>query len=401
MNENTKYAMANIGFGFAIDQLAASAPTVPAKPGIDSTEVETLRKQNSEMLMAMQANWVAVTDRLPEPETDVLVRCLRRDDFQHFTVAGLFQGEWMSMETEDGTKGEVTHWMPLPGYPSADRTPAANEGGLSIPGEILASEGTPQLWTTWSDRYLILAKPAEMERELARCEEQAALELEQAGKPGWWAGKVATLKEGIASYDQRAAAARSSAEKVGDLPPLPKCKMLVGHHLDSLHVLYSADQVREIQREAYEAGRASGNRPSAADAGGLDAGRVMMSAHAFAPSDLPHPAKMRWMADYFLKNYRPTAVGAAGQGWISVEDRLPEPGGLYLVDSTWGGLPAWRHRPEWADGCFQEAISNTDEGDFDWNKENHGAFRVTHWMPMPSTDRTPANGAGGREGGAE
>lgn len=53
----------------------------------------------------------------------------------------------------------------------------------------------------------------------------------------------------------------------GELPPLPKCKMLVGQHLDSLHVLYSADQVREIQREAYEAGRAS--NAGAAPAGDL------------------------------------------------------------------------------------------------------------------------------------
>lgn len=34
-----------------------------------------------------------------------------------------------------------------------------------------------------------------------------------------------------------------------------------------------------------------------------DAGRTMMSAHAYCPTDLPHPDRMRWMADYFLAHY--------------------------------------------------------------------------------------------------
>jgi hypothetical protein len=33
------------------------------------------------------------------------------------------------------------------------------------------------------------------------------------------------------------------------------------------------------------------------------AGNVMMSAHALCPTDMPHPKRMEWMADYFLKHY--------------------------------------------------------------------------------------------------
>ena len=40
-------------------------------------------------------------------------------------VAGLFNGEWSSQETEDLLLGEVTHWMPLPAAPvsKAERLP--------------------------------------------------------------------------------------------------------------------------------------------------------------------------------------------------------------------------------------------------------------------------------------
>lgn len=33
------------------------------------------------------------------------------------------------------------------------------------------------------------------------------------------------------------------------------------------------------------------------------AGRVMMSAYALCPTDMPHPKRMQWMADYFLANF--------------------------------------------------------------------------------------------------
>lgn len=40
---------------------------------------------------------------------------------------------------------------------------------------------------------------------------------------------------------------------------------------------------------------------------GLPPGRVMNMAYSFCPSDLPHLKKMEWMADYFLRNFKPKA----------------------------------------------------------------------------------------------
>lgn len=71
------------------------------------------------------AGWIPVTERLPEVETDVLVRGVRRNEVMH-RVAGLFNGEWSSQETEDLLLGEVTHWMPLPAAPALS---AAQAGG--------------------------------------------------------------------------------------------------------------------------------------------------------------------------------------------------------------------------------------------------------------------------------
>lgn len=63
-------------------------------------------------------------------------------------------------------------------------------------------------------------------------------------------------KGGNTSDNITQAAANKAAEE-GGLPALPKAKMLVGQHLDSLHVLYSAEQVRDAQRAAIAADRAS------------------------------------------------------------------------------------------------------------------------------------------------
>ena len=70
------------------------------------------------------SQWISVDDFLPEPEKDVLCYCVR--GISHgMTVAGRFYKSlsdedgitWMSFETEDVTKYEVTHWMPLPEPP--------------------------------------------------------------------------------------------------------------------------------------------------------------------------------------------------------------------------------------------------------------------------------------------
>ena len=69
---------------------------------------------------------------------------------------------------------------------------------------------------------------------------------------------------------------------------------------------------RDDQRSAKPAAEMS------ADA--KDAGRVMQSAHALCPTDLPHPDRMRWLARYFLEhithrlqvtNHAVDSIGAA------------------------------------------------------------------------------------------
>jgi hypothetical protein len=53
---------------------------------------------------------------MPEPDVDVLV-FVRRGIMVGQTVAGVFNGEWASFETEEPTKFDVTHWQPLPEWP--------------------------------------------------------------------------------------------------------------------------------------------------------------------------------------------------------------------------------------------------------------------------------------------
>ena len=60
--------------------------------------------------------WVPVSEGLPESATDVLVYGINHGS-RSYTVAGIFSGEWASQETEEPTRFEPTHWMPLPKCP--------------------------------------------------------------------------------------------------------------------------------------------------------------------------------------------------------------------------------------------------------------------------------------------
>jgi len=64
-------------------------------------------------LRAQVPQWIPVSEQLPEPEIDVLVRKQWGDAVYH-DIAGLFHGEWESQVSQDGCKHTVTHWMPLP-----------------------------------------------------------------------------------------------------------------------------------------------------------------------------------------------------------------------------------------------------------------------------------------------
>jgi hypothetical protein len=78
---------------------------------------DTCPKRATHASAAPVVPWVSVENRMPPPETDVLVRCIRGIS-ESFDVAGVFHGEWMSCATERETKGDVTHWMPLPPLPT-------------------------------------------------------------------------------------------------------------------------------------------------------------------------------------------------------------------------------------------------------------------------------------------
>ncbi len=60
--------------------------------------------------------WIPVSERLPEIATDVLVYGVNHGSAS-YAVAGLFSGSWESQETEETTRFEPTHWMPLPKCP--------------------------------------------------------------------------------------------------------------------------------------------------------------------------------------------------------------------------------------------------------------------------------------------
>jgi len=65
--------------------------------------------------------WISFEDRLPEAEVDVIVHALVPGFGDHFAVAGLFHGDWMSNDTEDDLRFTPTHWMPLPAAPAASK----------------------------------------------------------------------------------------------------------------------------------------------------------------------------------------------------------------------------------------------------------------------------------------
>ena len=64
--------------------------------------------------------WIPVSERLPEPCTDVLAYGVNHRSHS-YVVAGVFPETWASQETEEAIRFEPTHWMPLPAAPSPSK----------------------------------------------------------------------------------------------------------------------------------------------------------------------------------------------------------------------------------------------------------------------------------------
>ena len=77
------------------------------------------------------------------------------------------------------------------------------------------------------------------------CEHNASIKLVRAPAASNVEAVNVKQYDGYACRGVAASLARQSASiEAGELPSLPKCHSLYGVHLDSLHTLYTADQMR-------------------------------------------------------------------------------------------------------------------------------------------------------------
>lgn len=78
-------------------------------PKVSADLIERLTAENA--ALREKQRWVLVTERLPEKQQRVIVRCKTVGT----TVGWIMFGEWVT-DLGPGC-GEVTHWMPLPEAP--------------------------------------------------------------------------------------------------------------------------------------------------------------------------------------------------------------------------------------------------------------------------------------------
>ena len=91
----------------------------------------------------------------------------------------------------------------------------------------------------------------------------------------------------------------------------------------------------------------------------------------------PNNMAMMQLVDYLISN------GVTVQEWISVDERLPEEDGCYIVTACDEGCSC-------GDGIWYDTVVIEAEhykGEWSWN-ENGTEYDitdlVTHWMPMPN-----------------
>ena len=89
---------------------------------------------------------------------------------------------------------------------------------------------------------------------------------------------------------------------------------------------------------------------------------------------IPHPQRL--YPDLFVESL--IAHGVTVQGWISVEDRLPEEDGSYLVSTERGTVYANHF---YAAKQFTSIYIGEYMREAEWSQR--GKTKVTHWMPLP------------------
>ena len=99
----------------------------------------------------------------------------------------------------------------------------------------------------------------------------------------------------------------------------------------------------------------------------------------------PNNAAMMQLADYLVSN------GVTVQEWISVDDRLPERDGAYLVTTNGvSGLQNVKTRWFAKDGEMVDAYDLAGQKDVWYLYDSECGYvsikTVTHWMPLPSTE---------------
>ena len=83
-------------------------------------------------------------------------------------------------------------------------------------------------------------------------------------------------------------------------------------------------------------------------------------------------------AEYLIAN------GVTVQEWISVDDRLPDNKEYDWVLAQVVEDNGFMHIPKVME--YRQSKNDWFEETYGWLSEHNGAFTVTHWMPLPSTE---------------
>jgi hypothetical protein len=190
------------------------------------------------------------------------------------------------------------------------------------------------------------------------------------------------------------------------LPPLPK----PAHEMwDDFRMrmmatdAFTAEQVRQAQREAkalgYALGRGSAVRdyvclndaalaadralPPKQSVGDDPEFKKLMAEYGFAGRVADHDHNAETVAAMIAKYHALIAYidgRTAGATWVSVEDRLPEHGeeDAARVWASWNGAPGFPCSPRQGEARYIKSLGWQPDGCTGWD------WIVTHWMPLPA-----------------